>query len=292
MKSFTQYLKENMESKPLKFCVDLSGTYNHNLFSIYNAYIERPENVLNESYQNIMGSDSLLEQNLIEAKKNKDFNKIFFLKEETRQKLNELAMYQSLFWQNGRTLRVKFLGGTSSIHEKIKEYAGVWEQYANIHFTFVNSGDAEIRIAFQSGGSWSHIGTNSLTIPQSDPSMNFGWFDTTTSEDDFSSTILHEFGHALGCIHEHQSPAATLKWDKPVVYKEYLKSQRWNADDVNKNVFQRYDQQTITNSDYDADSIMHYSFPTEFFISGSAVEINTKLSSGDIEFIQKAYPKP
>ena len=290
MKSFTQYLKERMHD-PLKFCVDLSGAYNQNLFSVYNAYTERPENVLNESYQNIIGTDTLLEQQLIDAEKNKDFEKLLLVKGDTREKLNELAMYQSLFWKNGRTLRVKFLGGTSHIHEKIKKYARVWEQYANIYFSFVNSGDTEIRITFQPGGSWSHIGTNNLNIPQSDATMNFGWFGIHTPEDDFSSTILHEFGHALGCIHEHQSPAAKLQWNKPAVYKEYLKSQGWTTQDVDINVFQKYDQQTITNSDYDADSIMHYPFPSEFFISGSEVGINTQLSTGDIEFIQKAYPK-
>jgi hypothetical protein len=39
--------------------------------------------------------------------------------------------------------------------------------------------------------------------------MNLGWLDAgfadaTTKE---RGTILHEFGHALGLLHEHQSPA-------------------------------------------------------------------------------------
>jgi hypothetical protein len=40
--------------------------------------------------------------------------------------------------------------------------------------------------------------------------MNLGFFD--------KATVLHEFGHAIGLIHEHQSPfKGGFEWDKDEV---------------------------------------------------------------------------
>ncbi len=55
--------------------------------------------------------------------------------------------------------------------------------------------------------------------------MNFGWFDDSTPDNEFSRTVIHEFGHALGCVHEHSSPAATIPWNRDAVYAYYLATQ-------------------------------------------------------------------
>lgn len=290
MKSLTNLYKESLS--PIKYCVDLS-TDSHRLLSVYNAYNERSENVLNEAVKSKMKVDGLFEQQLMDAKTQKSYEKYLFLNEKKQNKLLEMAMELERFWENGRTLRVRFLNGNNFLHEKVIEYAKQWESYANIHFEFIKSGDAEIRVAFDQGkGSWSHVGTNNLNIAQqSEPTMNFGWFNYLTPEDEFSRTILHEFGHALGCIHEHQSPAKSLNWNKPFIYAEYKNSMGWSAENVDHNLFYRYDNEKITNSEYDPTSIMHYPFPKEFFLSGSETPMNTELSKTDIEFISSKYPK-
>ena len=54
-----------------------------------------------------------------------------------------------------------FLGGEASVRAKVEHYAHQWEDFANIKFQFVDSAQAEIRIAFQAGaGSWSYMGTD------------------------------------------------------------------------------------------------------------------------------------
>jgi hypothetical protein len=50
--------------------------------------------------------------------------------------------------------------------------------------------------------------------------MNLGWINDNKSEDDLRSVILHEFGHALGAVHEHESPYARIQWDREKVYED------------------------------------------------------------------------
>jgi hypothetical protein len=59
--------------------------------------------------------------------------------------------------------------------------------------------------------------------------MNYGWLLANTPDQEYSRVVLHEFGHALGAIHEHQHPAAGIPWDKPKVY-EYYARQHWSID--------------------------------------------------------------
>lgn len=139
-----------------------------------------------------------------------------------------LAILVGKKWARGRTLSVGFIGGTAKLHQKVQQYANEWTKYANIKFNF-NGANAEIRIAFELGkGSWSYIGTDALVIPKDQPTMNFGWLTDSTTETEFSRVIVHEFGHALGAIHEHQSPAAGIPWDKPAVYAYYAQTNGWN----------------------------------------------------------------
>jgi hypothetical protein len=42
-------------------------------------------------------------------------------------------------------------------------------------------------------------------IDQNIPTTNFGWFNSSTDLREIRRTTLHEFGHVLGCIHEHQA---------------------------------------------------------------------------------------
>jgi len=109
----------------------------------------------------------------------------------------QLALVTGKKWQNGRTLHVRFLDGQAQIQAKVKQFAVQWCQFANIKLEFDNSADAEIRIAFQRDGSWSYIGTDNLVIPKNQATMNFGWFTTSTPDEEYERTVVHEFGHAL-----------------------------------------------------------------------------------------------
>lgn len=208
----------------------------------------------------------------------------------------KMAVVTRSMWKNGRTLRVHFLDGLPDVQEKVKKYAKVWNEYANISFDFVDDPDAEIRISFEADpGSWSAVGTDALVaewFPAGTPTMNFGWLTPDTDDEEYSRVVTHEFGHALGCIHEHQGPAANIKWNKPVVYRYFKESQGWSEEDVDTNLFDRYSEEVTQFTKFDPASIMIYEIPREFTLDGKSYETNTKLSKTDIDFIRRQYPKP
>ena len=87
------------------------------------------------------------------------------------------------------------------VNERIKPLVNL-----DISFTD-NISDANVRVSFDpSGGAWSLVGTDHLH-QKDGATMNLGWFDV--------GTVIHEFGHVLGMIHEHQNPSGQkIMWDK------------------------------------------------------------------------------
>ena len=119
-----------------------------------------------------------------------------------------------------------------------------------------------------SGLSWSYIGTDNLAIHADKHTMNFGWLKDSTSETEFARVITHEFGHALGCIHEHQSPAARIPWNTQAVCDYYKKTNGWSEDDVKQNIFDPYSSSTTQFSSFDPSSIMLYAIPASLTTDG------------------------
>lgn len=195
-------------------------------------------------------------------------------------------------WKPGRILRVSFIGGTLEVQKKVRQYADEWSKFVNIKFDFVSQ-NGDIRVAFIKDGSWSYIGTDCLTIPQSQPTMNFGWFDKPVTEDEFSRVILHEFGHALPMPHEHSHPANGIPWNKEAVYRYYQgPPNNWTKAQVDNNMFAKYNQTRTQFSSFDKKSIMLYPIPKQFVTDPKfTVGMNYKLSKTDKYFMRNIYPK-
>jgi hypothetical protein len=203
-----------------------------------------------------------------------------------------MALITGAMWQEtGRTLRVSFLDGDPTVQARIPKYADVWSQYANITFNFGSDPDAEIRISFKDAGSWSWIGTQGVSIPTDEPTMNYGWLTSDTDDEEYSRVVTHEFGHAIGCIHEHQNPAAGIPWNKPVVYAYYEgPPNNWTTDEVDTNLFDRYSTTQTQFSKFDPTSIMEYPIPAEFTNNQLVIGMNRVLSEMDKAFIAGQYP--
>ncbi|WP_373548109.1 M12 family metallopeptidase [Haliscomenobacter sp.] len=202
-----------------------------------------------------------------------------------------LAALRRNLWQNGQTIRIMMNGSTPFIRERVRRYANEWLQYANLRFEYVDREPADIHISFvQDETSWSHIGTDSRFA---NPSMNYGWFTETTTETEFRRTILHEFGHALGAIHEHQHPDAGIPWDRDAVMRFFSNlSPPWDAAKIEHNIFQRFDRDQTQFTRYDPTSIMHYPINDALTIGSYSVPWNTNLSPNDIALMRTLYPFP
>jgi len=202
-----------------------------------------------------------------------------------------LAVDKTKLWYPGHVIQIGFMGGTATQNHKVIQMASEWMRYANIEFVYgYHPDDADIRISFQRGkGSWSYMGKDALLIAPRVATMNFGWLYDETSDEEWSRTVLHEFGHMLGAIHEHQSPAAGIKWDKPLVYQYYWQTQGWSKEMVDHNIFSRYDQD-ISNTEFDPESIMLYPVEQKFTLDDFSVGWNRRLSEADKRFIEEMYP--
>jgi hypothetical protein len=203
-----------------------------------------------------------------------------------------LAALTGKLWQPGRTLRVRFLDGDPLVQERIPPFAQQWSDFANIQFEFTDDPQAEIRISFAQSGSWSYLGTDALVIPQSQPTMNYGWLTRATADDEYARVVIHEFGHALGCIHEHQNPAGEIPWNKEAVYTFYQGPPNyWTRQQVDINLFTRYAADITQFSEFDPNSIMLYPIPNQFTVGDFEVGWNHALSDTDKHFAGILYPQ-
>src|SRR5450759_1343076 len=207
-----------------------------------------------------------------------------------------LALITSRTWPVGSTLKCRFLDGSPIQQSKVIHYAKIWEQYANIHIDFITTKDEHVRVSFKADpGSWSAVGKdalNSTYFPKNQPTMNFGWLEDGTDDKEYERVVVHEFGHAIGCIHEHQQPNENLQWNKEAVYAQFSgPPNRWSKSEIDSNILEKYSPQGINATIFDRHSIMLYQFPAALFLNHVGTPNNYHLSSKDKAFIKKMYPK-
>ena len=204
------------------------------------------------------------------------------------------ALFQRRYlWTTGATVRVAFLDGDLSLRGRIADAAQEWTRHANLALQFVDVvGDSDIRVSFRDHqSSWSRIGTDCRSVARSLPTMNLGVLTTDTSDEELRQLVLHEFGHALGLLHEHQHPALGIAWNRPAVYNFYARRPYyWDRDDVDRNIFDHYSRDVTVHSEPDIRSIMMYPINPALTTDGFGVELNRTLSETDKEFIAMRYP--
>lgn len=203
------------------------------------------------------------------------------------------AVLKDYRWEPGASISIRFLEGDSSLQERVCDVANTWTDVANLNFDFVDEGPTDVRIAFKQGnGSWSYIGTMCRQIPEPQPTMNYGWLTPDSSDDEIRRVVLHEFGHMIGLIHEHQNPKHGIQWNKPAVIKDLSgPPNNWNQATIDNNMFRFYPTTSVIATDVDADSIMMYPIPKSWTLDGFSAGLNSELTDTDKSLIESVYPR-
>lgn len=204
---------------------------------------------------------------------------------------NRAGLWLDSRWKpSGVTIRISFLDGDPGLHARVEAVARQWIQPggANLFFDFgTDTKKPHIRISFAHEGSWSVLGSTCLRIADGKPTMNFGWLKPHSSDAELERVVLHEFGHALGLVHEHQLPAGGIQWNKPAVYADL--EPRWSREKIERNLFATIDPAEAAITRLDPSSIMMYPIKKSWTLNGFSTGLNAKLSATDVAFIRNMY---
>lgn len=184
----------------------------------------------------------------------------------------EAAFYKNTAWTPGQVVKIGFLDGTIQQRDSTR---GIVQKYlepiVGLTFEWVQDAfarTADIRVSYNySGGGLSCVGTGSKTC-------NLGSGASLQIAPNYAGStyvVLHEFGHAMGLSHEHQTICN-------------------NPLDVT-GLGQWYQRNTMIDpnmcSPWDKDSIMNYTFTSKNGISVKPMQVYSPV---DIEWLSKIYP--
>ncbi|MGB9435054.1 MAG: hypothetical protein WBQ89_22605 [Candidatus Acidiferrum sp.] len=250
-------------------------------------------------------------------------------------------------WPNGTNIIVAFKGGSPELRGQIAEAVKPWTEAGNIKFdfgydqrtgkyrewsTFDTKYKADVRISFDSQpepGYWSAVGQDSIKPSLRAPSiasMNFeGFDDDPPAAGELRATVLHEFGHAIGFEHEHQSPNSPCdqeyRWsDDPGyvrtqdIHREFIPDSQgrkpgiytvlegppnnWDKEKIDFNLKQFANSSDWNLTSFDPTSIMKYVFQAWMYrdlaastSTGCYGPPNLNLSAEDRKAADSAYPR-
>jgi hypothetical protein len=228
---------------------------------------------------------------------------------------------------------VAFNGGNPGVYALIEATAFEWTSNGGrLKFSFRlrdgsfrkwsdsnTSRAAEIRIGFFTDaardGYWSTVGTYARRVNAGEATMNFGDLGATLSQyydgknhaewltSYAHTTILHEFGHAIGLNHEHFHPQCQpdLKLEEIVSYLTGPPN-KWQREQAMYNMdattyFATVSAKPAFTPKIDQSSVMLYSFPDSFYKSGKTspcrpsgpLHYATQLSAEDRHYYASSY---
>lgn len=210
----------------------------------------------------------------------------------------QIAVLIGKRWQTaGVRLTVSFLDSPPvDLRTRILTHMNAWSQSANVQFT-ESSTDPQVRIARLDwppdyAGYWSYLGTDILSIPADQPTMNLQGFTMDVTESEFRRVVRHETGHTLGFPHEHMRRELVNKIDPVKAISFYGVTQGWNPDDVYRQVLTPIEDISLLGTvNVDTQSIMCYQIPGTITIDGIPIIGGLDIDELDYNFAATIYPK-
>ena len=206
------------------------------------------------------------------------------------QQTIQLALGKEYFWLATR-LTVAFVGNVDpQFQQKVKNNISDWTPFAGIQFDLVPHLPADIRIELvDDGQNWSQYGTDATKVDPNQATVHFGTINQYSADDEIYRVAVHEFGHALGALHEHQSPtAAGIDWNTAIV-NDYYHKLGWTDAMIQANIYATFPPDAAYCTRFDPSSIMIYDFPANFTTNQLTVKPNFVLSALDKSGMKTLY---
>lgn len=204
-------------------------------------------------------------------------------------------------------IRVKFLDGRPEGRAEVMQIADEWTRCdgTGLRFMYYDAGgrplspgapeatEFDVRVSFRGRGYWSYIGRDVPTsVTAADPTMRLAGLDTSPDP----TVVLHEFGHAVGLLHEHRREELVACIDEQRAIEHYGRPPNaWDAATVRKNLLTPIPAGVALSPSYDYDSIMNYRISRSVLKDGQCQRIElprrvTRPSVTDCRMIAYYYP--
>lgn len=204
-----------------------------------------------------------------------------------------LAVDTNVWWGDKEMdITVAFQAKASNaLRNKTLQYANAWNKFCNKRFVY-SKVDPMVRVTFDGDGYWSYLGTDVLGIPPHMPTMCLQGFTVNSPESEWNRVVKHEFGHTLGCSHEHMRPEIVDLLDVEKTVKYFMQTQGWSRKDVMQQVLTPISVKSIRGTvGADDTSIMCYQLPASITKNGKPIRGGDDINELDAKFIATIYPK-
>jgi astacin (peptidase family M12A) len=213
----------------------------------------------------------------------------------------EAVVQREMTWPDGR-VSVCFLDGGREARDHVAEVALRWAEATGLQFDFGPAGNrrscnaagpSNVRVSFVGSGYWSYVGIEAKQVNAKQQTLNLQGMNRTSFTERDDGIILHEFGHAIGFEHEHQSPVSVC--EKEFDWDYLYKAMGWSPQKVDTNMRQLQPSSKLLTTVFDADSIMLYDLDKQAFKEPGTAKCfitkpNNVISKLDREAAATVYP--
>lgn len=190
--------------------------------------------------------------------------------------------------------------GAETVTKAVEDAMKTWSARSNLKFELTDQkplADIRLLITAQTASSSSAIGSEALDLKKfPDFSMQIGC-GGGVSLDDIKRTALHEFGHALGLVHEHFNPTVKFPWVTGVDLATLIAAKySVTRAEAKANYLDPIEAGKCHATTFDESSIMTYEIPAQFLDPTAdpkyATKKNSAISLLDEKLVAQLYGQP